>query len=619
MDKNEILLLLKKKLKNNGLKLPGNIDFGIMDKTLTISLGVNDSLSCTSNLQTDEAAFEGWAICLKHHLCDYIDSVRLSWIKPGNIPEKDQLHYNRFLYRVIRFRQLFGWFEIAEINNPESIEFESKLTGLTINAPMSESPGTMNSISAEKRIEHCSYNLDFIRERFDLLCVNHQLPVGVRRDEERFFSGRASAIDIWGIDQQGKLNIFELKHKNAKVGIISELLFYSEIMYDLFVSGQIGKPGTYRKIRGAEYLYGNRSGKIDQIKSFFLFDRIHPLVAGTTALLNTNKPGIQFFNIQYKLNLSTYQMTGLYFKGGLQLEEEIRQSYFRDNHGLRGSSYVLNSGDANLHDSIRQDAIDYFSQNNIAWWTYNETPEKPSGHMVSSQIQCLNFLFPFRKNKTATLMLARVFNPEIDDVLPVIGDKDPGYIAFEFTVDKGSLLGENDKSSRRGAYCTSVDAFIIATSKRRKVLIPVEWKFTENYLESISKALEGSKGKTRQTRYNQLIHNSLQLKIFPDLSRSIYYYEPFYELMRQTLLAEQMVRRGLADEYLHVLVAPKKNADLLEYKYPLTGKTLEPAWQSCLNLSSRFRLIYTRQILELIQSLPGYSELYKYLEERYGC
>ena len=144
------------------------------------------------------------------------------------------------------------------------------------------------------------------------------------------------------------------------------------------------------------------------------------------------------------------------------------------------------------------------------------------------------------------------------------------------------------------------------------------WKFTENYLESINKALEGSKGKTRQSRYNQYINNSLQLKNFPDLSRSIYYYEPFYELMRQTLLAEQMVQRGLADEFLHVLVAHEKNDDLLEYTYPLSGKTLESAWQSCLNMPSRFRLIYTRQILELIRALPGYSELYGYLEERYG-
>lgn len=75
----------------------------------------------------------------------------------------------------------------------------------------------------------------------------------------------------------------------------------------------------------------------------------------------------------------------------------------------------------------------------------------------------------------------------------------------------------------------------------KKIIILIEWKYTELYNKTC--LAHGEKGEKRKRRYNDLIaHKNLPLKKLPDLDD--YYYEPFYQLMRQTLLAWQMVKYG---------------------------------------------------------------------------
>jgi hypothetical protein len=101
-------------------------------------------------------------------------------------------------------------------------------------------------------------------------------------------------------------------------------------------------------------------------------------------------------------------------------------------------------------------------------------------------------------------------------------------------------------------------------------LVPIEWKYTEHYGND-NKAADGvaadpinGKGAVRQRRYTQLIQESEQLKA-TDIA--VYYFEPFYQLMRQTLLAEQIVRHRneetlRADGFLHLHVIPSGNVAL---------------------------------------------------------
>ena len=277
--------------------------------------------------------------------------------------------------------------------------------------------------------------------------------------------------------------------------------------------------------------------------------------------------------------------------------------------------FVLKDGKNNLSKGIADQVIKYFIDNKIDWWGFNS--KYPTGHLLSSQIQCLNFLFPLRNDKEAVHELVKLFDSDIEEVLPVIGDIDNQYIAFEFTYENKNLLGEDDFGATRGAFCTSIDAMIFAKKKNDKILIPIEWKYSESYLDSENKALEYKKGLTRQSRYNQIIKRSSCLKDFENLETSPYYYEPLYEFMRQTLLIEQMIRAGIADDYLHVIAASPDNEELMGSKYWFSSDRLETIWHNCLKQPNKFKVIDTKRILTVYESKSLYSETQKYLSLRY--
>ena len=112
------------------LTLPQYISFTIKDKKLCLNIEeqegvcngekVIENATC-KNMQSDNAAFEGWAICLKAWLPEKIETVELKWDVPHDIDEKDNkwCHYRRFLYRVLRFSEQYDWFIISPDNSLE--------------------------------------------------------------------------------------------------------------------------------------------------------------------------------------------------------------------------------------------------------------------------------------------------------------------------------------------------------------------------------------------------------------------------------------------------------------------------------------------------------------------
>ena len=50
---------------------------------------------------------------------------------------------------------------------------------------------------------------------------------------------------------------------------------------------------------------------------------------------------------------------------------------------------------ANLWEGICADAIDYFARNSISWWKGDGN--EPTGHMLSSQVACVNHLYLLRQ------------------------------------------------------------------------------------------------------------------------------------------------------------------------------------------------------------------------------
>ena len=293
--------------------------------------------------------------------------------------------------------------------------------------------------------------------------------------------------------------------------------------------------------------------------------------------------------------------------------------YFRG----KPRAFVLQGGRNNLYEPIRESVIKYFKENNISWWGGS----KVSGHTLSSQIACLNHLFAIRGDREAVLAMLNGVRDEFEDILPIGCDAEPRYIAFEVVSSEDHL---NEKSSTRGSNCTSVDALIYAVHRgdKKRWLIPIEWKYTEHYYNS-DKSNEdrrgepkGSNGRGRERvgRYSALIEESPQLKSLDCYYGSIYYQEPFYQLMRQTLWAENIIKHAdeetlKAEEYLHIHVIPKDNKDLLDKKYRVSGKGMEESWRAMLTDQGRYLIVDPRELFAPIAE--RYAELFSYLEARY--
>lgn len=285
-------------------------------------------------------------------------------------------------------------------------------------------------------------------------------------------------------------------------------------------------------------------------------------------------------------------------------------------------SFVLQDGTANIFAPIKQDVIDYFADNGISWWGGS----KPTGHVLSSQIACLNHLFAVKNDGEAVLAMLNNIRPEFTEVLPIASDKKPAYIAFEVVSDADHL---REGVSKRGSNCTSIDAFIYARHQSGQLwLIPIEWKYTEKY-NNQDKSNEDRKGEPagsngkgleRMSRYNELITKSDQLKSLDNYAGSLYYFEPFYQLMRQTLWAENMIKNKMqerlkADNYLHIHVIPAKNDELLKKTYKASGADMESSWRSMLSDQSKYVIVAPQQLLSPIAN--KYAELTDYLKTRY--
>lgn len=312
-------------------------------------------------------------------------------------------------------------------------------------------------------------------------------------------------------------------------------------------------------------------------------------------------------------------MRKFYYKERARQTSLIEKGFFTDkgNGYFRKKQYpyILRNGLNNIYEPIRKETLKYFVDNGISWWS----GYKPTGHVLSSQIACINHLLPLRHDRQAVLALINGVRNQFIDVLPLGCDTDESYIALE-AVSKVDHLNE-DKPTR-GTNCTSVDALVLAVDKNNeRWLIPIEWKYTESYSDAPSndKSL-GDKGIVRIDRYRDLIKTSAQLKTPAKMKGSIYFFEPFYQLMRQTLWAEQMIKHKdseviQADHFMHIHVIPSADTDLLQKEYRLTKKNMEETWRSCIKDQSKYVIVDPKVFMQQIKD--SYSDLYNYLLPRY--
>ena len=313
MNKDDILKLIQTNTGNNHIQLSNKNEFCIDDGVLTIILNADATVAI---MQSDEAAFEGWAICIKSQLPEIVHNVILKWMKP-EMQENDnkQLHYNRFLYRALRFSELYEWFSISENNITEIKDFQNTLTDLHNNS-FSTNP-KIKGVNAEKFklsetiVEYLLANdlSSTIKKRFNLDFVDRQFPVGVKQGKRQFFTGGMSAIDLWGT-KDDILTIIELKYNGGKtqnitVGIISEIFMYSCITRDI-IRGLILKAD--KTPNAHEQQFYKNCKRYKHIVASMLSDKFHPLLENEKVLSIMNHQIVKEGDVDIRFDKTTYKL-----------------------------------------------------------------------------------------------------------------------------------------------------------------------------------------------------------------------------------------------------------------------------------------------------------------------
>lgn len=301
MNKEEILKLLKNETRNTNLRFPEGLEVVSDNGILTITMTQN---GLQDNMQNDHPAFEGWAIAIKANAPKLAEKVIIKWYGIGLGTGTTYNHYRRFLYRVFRFEQSYEWASCMPLDKQAENDLKnvtSELSQWVVNYPDSESQEVSKGEALLER--QLKDYLSKIHEHSD-----HQLPVGlfysVKGSNSERTPGGKSGIDLWSITGD-TFTIYELKddsneNYNPKVGIISELMFYVNVMLDVIEHTFDFSDGAEKsKIRSFDALYeAINSNSIHNIEGVFLTNNFHALLKSRSSevfeLLNDNTRGIKY-------------------------------------------------------------------------------------------------------------------------------------------------------------------------------------------------------------------------------------------------------------------------------------------------------------------------------------
>jgi hypothetical protein len=100
----------------------------------------------------------------------------------------------------------------------------------------------------------------------------------------------------------------------------------------------------------------------------------------------------------------------------------------------------------NLIPSVRGEggAMEFFDQRGIKWWRMRgiedeKVFDRPSRHMLSSQISCVNFFMPLARNPAALLALLRAVDDDVTELVPINHQGRTALVEFEWVGVDGPL------------------------------------------------------------------------------------------------------------------------------------------------------------------------------------
>ena len=298
MEKNYILNLLNKVKPNADIPSTFGYSYNKRVKDLTLLVKVK---GLQANMQDDEAAFDSWAIAIKYYLNEDVKTITIDWERNFSEGEDGYFHFNRFVYRLAKFVQTYSWARSAK-------PIPAIPTILYCNISRTEAANIDEHSQESEGWLECKYVMNHSKE-YDIM--NHQFPVGIFHGkvsrETHYTTGGKSAIDIWAI-RENCLMIFELKKPDNKpLGIISELMFYTNIMDDIlshrimYENNKNTKFAVEHNIRGFMKFYeAYEKGTINKIESIFLADNLHTLLSNELIDFINDSPRWKYKNITFK-------------------------------------------------------------------------------------------------------------------------------------------------------------------------------------------------------------------------------------------------------------------------------------------------------------------------------
>ena len=262
-------------------------------------------------------------------------------------------------------------------------------------------------------------------------------------------------------------------------------------------------------------------------------------------------------------------------------------------------------------------------------------------NLRSSQVACLNVLFPFRQNPTWAA-------PVLEPLLPGIARLE--QIDFEYTGPESATqwLGERPEGDR-GRHRTSIDAaFEWLDRDGRRRLTLVEWKYTEAAFGDCGGFKSEANGQRERCRNMRVpavepgVDCYLEVKNGPTTTRRFWehladagvnltalaaargcpFRGPLNQLMRQTLLAGYLRTQGVADWVDVAVVSFQHNRTLLKVPREmraLPGDDILGVWNSALIGVPALRGVTVEQLMQAVDRAGGADPVWRaYLRERYG-
>ena len=257
-------------------------------------------------------------------------------------------------------------------------------------------------------------------------------------------------------------------------------------------------------------------------------------------------------------------------------------------------------------------AVRFFADRDIQW--HRGVNGGPTTHLLSSQVQCVNALFPLTTDPDRV----RAAFGDLLDIAEVL-EIDGALLTFEYNGGGHDYLGEGRPGHPlvRGANSTSTDAALAYhTSTGQRELALVEWKYTEQYLGSKLSADPDGKRERRYRAFYEAEDGPLDPSVVPFEAVLV---EPLYQLVRQQLLAWRIEQAGAFDRVRVLHIAPATNAEywrsLDRHEHRRSDETVRDVWQRMLRDSHRDRF---RSLDSALFTSPARQLTSSDYRERYG-